>query len=161
MSAILVAGFLLGRGDDHHPVRLHLVLGLARIHHHDAHPPRRPPRLVLGVLCLHPIAVLLISLSRDTYSNWFEVPHRDFYGLYSIVIPVYGLLFIPMRIALSDDPKRFLERSAKIQVGLFICVYCLSYAPALLNLPLRTTGGILGANRIRTCRMPGCCSTSS
>jgi phosphatidate cytidylyltransferase len=56
------------------------------------------------------------------------------YGLFSVVIPVYGLLFIPVAIALANDHKRFLERTAKIQVGLLICVYCLSYAPALLTL---------------------------
>lgn len=61
-----------------------------------------------------------------------------YYGLYSIVIPVYGSLFIPARIALSGDHKRFLERSAKISVGLLICVYALSYAPALLDLELLT-----------------------
>jgi phosphatidate cytidylyltransferase len=63
---------------------------------------------------------------------------REFYGLYSIMIPVYGSLFIPARIAVSGDHKRFLERSAKISVGLLICVYALSYAPALLDLELRT-----------------------
>jgi len=56
------------------------------------------------------------------------------YGLYSILIPVYAFLLIPANIALSGDSKRFLERSAKIQAGLLICVYCLSYAPALLTL---------------------------
>jgi len=56
------------------------------------------------------------------------------YGLYSILIPVYVFLFIPARIALSGDAKRFLERSAKIQAGLLICVYCLSHAPALMTL---------------------------
>lgn len=63
---------------------------------------------------------------------------HEFYGLYSIVIPVYGSLFIPARIAMSGDHKRFLERSAKISVGLLICVYALSYAPALLDLELLT-----------------------
>ena len=59
----------------------------------------------------------------------------DKYELYSILIPVYAFLFIPARIALSGDYKRFLERVAKIQSGLLICVYCLSFAPALLYLP--------------------------
>ena len=59
----------------------------------------------------------------------------DNYELYSIMIPVYAFLFIPARIALSGDYKRFLERVAKIQSGLLICVYCLSFAPALLYLP--------------------------
>jgi len=57
------------------------------------------------------------------------------YEFFSILIPVYAFLLIPARIAISGDTKRFLERTAKIQAGLLICVYCLSYAPALLKLP--------------------------
>jgi phosphatidate cytidylyltransferase len=59
-----------------------------------------------------------------------------YYGLYSVLIPVYGFLLIATAIALAGDYKRFLERTAKIQSGLLICVYCLSYAPALLTLKL-------------------------
>lgn len=59
------------------------------------------------------------------------------YDLYSILIPVFGLLLIPARVAIAGDYKRFLERVAKIQSGLLICVYCLSYAPALLYLDLK------------------------
>ena len=58
----------------------------------------------------------------------------DLYELYSILIPVYAFLFIPARVAIAGDPKRFLERVAKIQSGLLVCVYCLSFAPALLYL---------------------------
>lgn len=58
------------------------------------------------------------------------------YGLYSILIPVYAFLFIPARIALAGDSRRYLERCAKIQAGLMICVYCLSHAPAVLYLDL-------------------------
>src|SRR6185295_949210 len=58
----------------------------------------------------------------------------NFYELYSIFIPVFAFLFIPARIAMAGDYKRFLERVAKIQSGLLICVYCLSFAPALLYL---------------------------
>jgi phosphatidate cytidylyltransferase len=58
------------------------------------------------------------------------------YELYSILIPVYAFLLIPARIAFSGDSKRFLERTAKIEAGLLICVYCLSYAPALLTLDI-------------------------
>ena len=64
---------------------------------------------------------------------------RDWYGLYSILIPVYGVLFISARVAFSGDPKRFMERTAIIQAGLVICVYCLSFAPALLDLELYPT----------------------
>ncbi|MEZ6096473.1 MAG: phosphatidate cytidylyltransferase [Pirellulaceae bacterium] len=62
----------------------------------------------------------------------------DWFEIYSIIIPVYGSLFIPGRIAFTGDTKRFLERTAKIQFGLLICVYALSHAPALLFLKLET-----------------------
>src|SRR3972149_4663571 len=62
------------------------------------------------------------------------------YELSGIMIPVYAFLFIPARIALSGDCKRFLERVAKIQSGLLICVYSLSFAPALLYLPIPGEG---------------------
>ncbi len=57
-----------------------------------------------------------------------------------IVIPVYGFLFIPAAMALAGDSRAFLERAAKIQWGLMICVYCLSYAPALLLLNVPNFG---------------------
>lgn len=57
-----------------------------------------------------------------------------------IVIPVYAFLFIPAAMALAGDSRAFLERAAKIQWGLMICVYCLSYAPALLTLNIPNFG---------------------
>ncbi len=56
----------------------------------------------------------------------------DYYAFYSILIPVYAFLFIAARVAVSGDFQHFLERVAKIQFGLLVCVYCLSFAPALL-----------------------------
>lgn len=61
----------------------------------------------------------------------------EWYGMYSIFIPVYAFLFVPARSALSGDCENFLERTAKIQWGLLICVYCLSHAPALLSLQIK------------------------
>lgn len=60
----------------------------------------------------------------------------NWYGFYSIFIPVYAFLFIPLRSVLAGDCERFLERTAKIQWALMICVYCVSYAPALLSLEI-------------------------
>lgn len=59
------------------------------------------------------------------------------YGLYSIFIPVYAFLFVPIRSALMGETERFLERIAKIQWGLMVAVYCVSYAPALLMIELQ------------------------
>ena len=58
------------------------------------------------------------------------------YGFYSILIPVFAFVFVPTRIALAGDTERFLERAAKIQWGLMVCAYCVSYAPALLMLDI-------------------------
>jgi len=56
------------------------------------------------------------------------------YGLAIIMIPVYAYLFVPIRNVIAGDCQDFLARSAKIQWGLMVCVYFVSYAPALLLL---------------------------
>ena len=56
------------------------------------------------------------------------------FDLFTVFIPVYVFLAIPVASALAGDPQRFLERNAKIQWGIMVCVYGLSYAPALLLL---------------------------
>jgi len=58
----------------------------------------------------------------------------QWYGMFSIFIPIYAFIFLPIRIVLSGDCERFLERTAKIQWGLMVSVYCISHAPALLTL---------------------------
>jgi phosphatidate cytidylyltransferase len=60
----------------------------------------------------------------------------EWYGLYSIFIPVYGFLFVPARVALSGDCERFLERTSKIQWGLMTFVYFVGYVPALFQLEI-------------------------
>jgi phosphatidate cytidylyltransferase len=61
------------------------------------------------------------------------VAYRSF-DLFSVFIPVYVFLAIPVLSALAGDPERFVERNAKIQWGIMICVFGLSHAPALLLL---------------------------
>jgi phosphatidate cytidylyltransferase len=56
------------------------------------------------------------------------------YGMFAIFIPVYVFLLLPIRAAVAGEVENFLERTAKIQWGLMICVYCCSHAPALLTL---------------------------
>ena len=60
----------------------------------------------------------------------------DQYALFTIFIPVYVFLLAPARSALAGETAGFLERTATIQWALMICVYCVSYAPALLTLDL-------------------------
>jgi len=58
------------------------------------------------------------------------------YGMFAILIPVYAFLFVPTRLAIAGDTQSFLERASTIQWGLMVCIYCLSYAPALLMLQI-------------------------
>ena len=58
------------------------------------------------------------------------------YGLFSVFIPVYAFLFVPIRSVLSGDTEDFLARIARVQWGLMVCVYCVSHAPALLMLEI-------------------------
>lgn len=99
--------------------------------------PTRPAdhRTLVGVFfILTPLQFLLVGLNPDWFESVFGV---GTYPVYSTLIPTLAFLVLPAGVAASGDPKFFLERIAKLQVGLLICVYCLSYAPALLttNLP--------------------------
>jgi phosphatidate cytidylyltransferase len=76
--------------------------------------------LVVCFYVLLPIQYLLIG--------------ADWYNLFAIFLPVYGFLLLPVLTAFSGDTDRFLERVTKVQWGLMITVYCISYAPALLLL---------------------------
>jgi len=58
------------------------------------------------------------------------------YGLFGILVPVYAFLLLPARSAIAGDTERFLERTAKLQWGLMLCVYCVSHVPALLTLEI-------------------------
>ncbi|MET0519098.1 MAG: phosphatidate cytidylyltransferase [Burkholderiaceae bacterium] len=76
--------------------------------------------LILAFFVLLPLQFTLVGLRQ--------------FDLFSVLIPVYGFLAIPVASALAGDPRRFLERNAKIQWGIMVCVYGLSHAPALLLL---------------------------
>jgi phosphatidate cytidylyltransferase len=60
----------------------------------------------------------------------------DWYGLFVVLIPVYGFVLIAARSVLADDVERFLARTSALQWGVLACVYSLSHLPALLTLKL-------------------------
>jgi len=81
------------------------------------------------------VAFLNYEPSGEGIAWWQVVLARlGSFEFFSIMVPVYGFLFVMARVAIAGDYKRFLERAAKIQAGLLICVYCLSHAPAILTL---------------------------
>lgn len=73
-------------------------------------------------------AVILPLQYFLTWINW--------YGMFALLIPVYAFLFIPTVNAIGGDATKFLERTAKMQWALMVCVYCLSHAPAILTLEI-------------------------
>ncbi|MEX0324985.1 MAG: phosphatidate cytidylyltransferase [Puniceicoccaceae bacterium] len=85
--------------------------------------PTRPSdynALALAFFVVIPVNYLLI---------WIE-----WYGFFVIFIPVWVLAFIPMLSAVGNDVEDFMERSSEIQWAVLLCVYFISYVPALLIL---------------------------
>jgi phosphatidate cytidylyltransferase len=68
------------------------------------------------------------------------------YGMFAIFIPVWVFLLLPTRMSIAGETEHFLERAAKMQWGLMVCVYCVSHAPALLMLPM--TGANAGGAKL-------------
>jgi len=60
----------------------------------------------------------------------------EWYGFYSIFIPVYCFLVLPMVAVLRGEVRDFMRRAATLQWGLMLCVYCISHVPALLTLDI-------------------------
>lgn len=76
--------------------------------------------LIYAFFVILPVNYLLIALHS--------------YDLFVVFVPVCAFVIIPVRSALAGDSKDFLARSATIQWALLLCVYFISYAPALLSL---------------------------
>jgi phosphatidate cytidylyltransferase len=81
-------------------------------------------------------AAFFIVLPVQYYLIWIE-----WYGLYSIFIPVYAFLLMPIIAALRGDTDHFLVRIAEVQWALMICVFCTSHVPALLSLDIAGNQG--------------------
>lgn len=85
------------------------------------------PALVAAFYFVLPMQYLLIGI------GW--------YGLFSIFIPVYVFLLLPILASLGGDSKHFLERASKVQWALMLAVFCISFVPALLTLDIASYEG--------------------
>jgi phosphatidate cytidylyltransferase len=79
--------------------------------------------LILAFFIVLPVQYVIVALRH--------------FDLFTVFIPVYVFFAIPVVSAMAGDPHRFLERNAKIQWGIVVCVYGLSHAPALLLLDFK------------------------
>jgi phosphatidate cytidylyltransferase len=76
-------------------------------------------------------AAFFVVLPMQYYLIWIE-----WYGFYSIFIPVYAFLLLPIIAAMRGDTTDFMPRVAAVQWGLMLCVFCVSHVPALLTLDI-------------------------
>lgn len=60
----------------------------------------------------------------------------DWHTLFTILIPVWAFLLLPLLAVLKGETEDFLPRTARIQWALMLTVYCVSHAPALLILDI-------------------------
>lgn len=74
-------------------------------------------------------AAFFVVLPLQYFLLWIEN-----YGIFSIFIPVYAFLLMPIIAVLRGDTQHFLVRIAEVQWALMICVFCASHVPALLTL---------------------------
>jgi phosphatidate cytidylyltransferase len=77
------------------------------------------------------LAMFGIILPFQYWLVWTE-----WYGLFTIFIPVYCFLLMPAVMALHGDTERFLERVAQQQWAIMLAVYCVSHVPFLLFLDI-------------------------
>ena len=148
----LVAAFLLGPLVT---VILFIVLSFWAFQEYITLTPTRPAdnnTLSFVIFGLPLLQFVLVGLDREWFYHWFRI---DSYLVFSILIPAYVFLTVPAFIAMSGDAKHFLERIAKIQVGLLICVYSLSFAPALLTMELPQTAKKAEIGRAVPTPLPG------
>lgn len=118
MVAVIAACFLLGKTAT---VVLFAIASGFALREFVTLTPTRPGDHLPLVVCFYillPVQYWLIS------DGW--------YNLFAIFLPVYGFLLLPVLTAVSGDTELFLERVTKLQWGVMITVYCISYAPALL-----------------------------
>lgn len=120
MVAVLVAAFLFGMNG---LVALFALISFFSLREFVTltHTSRRDHWVLLGMFgIVIPFQYWLV------WSEW--------YGLFSVFIPVYCFLIMPALTALHGDTERFLERIAAQQWAIMISVYCVSHVPALLSL---------------------------
>ena len=78
--------------------------------------------LALGFFVVLPLQYIFIGLGWQ--------------ALYTVFIPVYAFLMLPIVSALRGNADRFLIRVAETQWALMIAVFCMSHVPALLMIDI-------------------------
>ena len=122
MVALMAAAFAFGKAG---MIVLFALLSLAALREFiTLTPTRRGDHMALAV-------AFFVVLPLQYYLVWI-----NWYGMYSVFIPVYVFLLLAAMAALRQDTKNFMARVAETQWGLMITVFALSHVPALLFLTI-------------------------
>ncbi|MEX1993432.1 MAG: phosphatidate cytidylyltransferase [Steroidobacteraceae bacterium] len=120
MVALLGVAFALGKAG---VIVLFALASLAALREFiTLTPTRQGDHLALAV-------AFFVVLPLQYYLVWSE-----WYGLYSVFIPVYVFLLLATIAALRQDTTNFMGRVAETQWGLMLSVFALSHVPALITL---------------------------
>ena len=122
MTLVLLVAFWFGKTGT---VALFFLISFAALREFMTLVYRRRSDYYSMVVCFY---LLLPVQYYFVYDGW--------YGMFSIFIPVYGFLVLPIIASLSGQTAHFLERAAKTQWMSMICIFCLSHVPALMFLNL-------------------------
>jgi len=123
MVAIIAVNFFLGKNAT---VVLFAIASAFALREFVTLTPTRPADHLPLVVCFYVLLPVQYWLIAD---GW--------YNLFAIFLPVYGFLLLPVLAAFAGDTEDFLARVTKLQWGLMITVYCISYAPALLLVQIK------------------------
>ncbi|WP_251977238.1 phosphatidate cytidylyltransferase [Salinicola avicenniae] len=70
---------------------------------------------------------------------------QEWYGMFSVFVPVYVFLFLPVRMLLLGDSQGFIRAAGVIHWMVMLAIYCIGHLAALLTLPvLNPAAGYLG-----------------
>lgn len=122
MVIVLALALIAGRG-----VMLVLYAAISAIALYEFAIPNRD-RLIKDPVALAASGVIILV---QYWLIWI-----DWYGLFSVFIPVYGFLFFPILAVLSGKTEGFLSYISEMQFGHMLAVFCLSHVPALLLLEI-------------------------
>jgi len=92
-----------------------------------------------GVVIL--FAVCSFAALREFLPLQYWFVWNSWYGLYSIFIPVYAFLILPIFAVMKGSTENYLVRVAETQWALMIAVFCASHVPALLTLNIPDYAG--------------------
>lgn len=105
--------------------------------------------ILFGIISFAALREFLTLTAKSRADHWaliaaffvilpvqYILVYMDWYRIYSVFIPVYAFLYLPVLSVLRGEPNNFLHRVSESQWALMICVYAASHVPALLSLDL-------------------------